>query len=294
VKDPYQILGVERAATQDEIRKAYRRLAKKLHPDINPGDKAGEARFKDVSAAYDLLSDEDKRRRYDAGEIDASGVERPTQRYYRDFAGSRAGSAYESRDGFADFATADDLLAGLFRQARPSRGADLQLHLAIDFLDAINGATKLVTLPNGSSLSVSIPAGIEEGQVLRLREKGEAPGHGAEPGDALVRILVRPHKHFTREGDDIRLDLPVSIKEAALGAKIRTPTPTGTVVVNVPKGANTGTILRLKGKGVQRDGHRGDQLVRLMVMAPDPPDPDLEAFLASWTPTHDPRKGIDT
>jgi DnaJ-class molecular chaperone len=293
VKDPYQTLGVERTATQDEIRKAYRRLAKKLHPDINPGDKAGEARFKDVSAAYDLLSNEDKRRRFDAGEIDASGAERPSQRYYRDFAGSRAGAPYESHAGFADFASADDLFADLFRRSRLSRGADLQFQLAIDFLDAINGATKQVTLPNGSSLSVSIPAGVEEGQVLRLREKGEDPGNGAKPGDALIRVLVRPHKHFTRAGDDIRLDLPVTIKEAALGAKIRTPTPTGSVMLNVPKGANTGTILRLKGKGVQREGAHGDQLVRLVVMLPDPGDPDLEAFLTDWTPKHDPRKGID-
>ena len=297
MKDPYETLGVERTATADEIRKTYRRLAKQLHPDINPGDKAGEARFKEISAAYDLLSDEEKRRRFDAGEIDASGAERPRERFYRDFAGAGQETAYDTRAGFADFADTDGLFAELFRrQRRTARGADLHFHLVVDFLDAVNGGARQVTLPDGGSLSVTIPAGIEDGQTLRLRGKGApSPGEGA-PGDALIEISVRPHKFFAREGDDIRLELPVTLKEAALGAKIKAPTPTGAVMLTVPKGANTGTVLRLKGKGVQRPGGRGDELVTLKIMLPDEPDPELEAFLTGWTPKadYDPRRGLET
>jgi DnaJ-class molecular chaperone len=294
VKDPYEVLGVARAATQDEIRKTYRRLAKKLHPDINPGDKAGEAKFKEISAAYDLLSDEDKRRRFDAGEIDATGAERPRdRRFYKDFAGGD-GAAYDNRSGFADFAEADDLFADLLRRQRRARGADLRFTLAVDFLDAVNGATKRVAMPGGSQLEVTIPPGIEHGETLWLGGKGGAPAGEGEAGDVLIRISVKPHKFFVREGDDIHLELPITLKEAVLGARIRAPTPTGPVVLTVPKGANTGAILRLKGKGVPRNGGRGDQLVKLKVMLPDPPDAQLEAFIAAWTPAveDDPRKGM--
>jgi DnaJ-class molecular chaperone len=295
VKDPYEILGVERTATQDDIRKAYRRFAKKLHPDINPGDKAGEARFKEISAAYELLSNEDKRRRYDAGEIDASGAERP-RTFYKDFAGTKDGKGYDSRAGFADFADTDELFAELFRGRRNTRGADLHFHLAIDFLEAINGAAKQVTLPDGGRLAITVPAGIGDGQTLRLAGKGASPRGGGEPGDALIQISVSPHRYFVREGDDVHLEFPVTLKEAVLGAKIRTPTPTGPVMLTVPKGANTGTILRLKGKGVLRSGRRGDQLVTLKVMLPEQPDSELEAFLADWTPkaADNPRKGLET
>ncbi len=268
VKDPYEVLGVARTATQDDIRKAYRRHAKKLHPDINPGDKAGEAQFKEISAAYELLSDEDKRRRYDAGEIDASGQEKPQQRYYRDFAGAGAGGRYESDAGFADFGGAEDLFAEFFSRQRRVRGADLHFRLPVDFLDAVNGATKHVTLPDGGMLSVSIPAGIHDGQVLRLRGKGAKPhpvggGGESEPGDALIEVAVNRHRFFTREGDDIHLELPITLKEAVLGGKVRTPTPGGAVMLSVPKNASSGRVLRLKGKGVQRSGRPGDQLVKL-------------------------------
>lgn len=292
MKDPYEVLGIDRTATQDDIRKVYRRLAKKLHPDINPGDKAGEARFKEITAAYDLLLDEDKRRRFDAGEIDATGAERPRQqRFYKDFAGTGEGAAYENRSGFADFADTDDMFAELFRRQRRARGADLHFRLPIDLLEAVNGATKQVTLPDGGSLNVTIPAGIEDGQTLRLRGKGAASGGEGEPGDGLIQVLVRPHRFFVREGGDIHLELPITLKEAVLGAKVRTPTPTGSVMLTVPKGANTGTILRLKGKGVTKAGGRGDELVKLKVLLPEPSDPDLEAFLTGWAPRtdHDPR-----
>jgi len=299
VKDPYEILGVERAASADDIQKAYRRLAKKLHPDLNPGNKEAEERFKEVTAANGLLSDPDKRRRFDSGEIDASGAERPRERFYRDFAGDAGpGGPYEDPSAFADLGDVDDLLAQLLgrqaRQARRGRGADLHYRLAIDFLDAVNGATQRLTLPEGGTLDVTIPPGIHEGQMLRLRGKGApAPGEG-EPGDALVEISIKPHKFFTRHGNNIHLDLPVAVAEAALGARIKVPTPSGPVMLTVPKGSNTGSILRLKGKGVPgRDGP-GDQLIKLKVMLPDQPDPELETFLANWKPgdRYNPRRDM--
>jgi len=297
MKDPYEILGVAKTASADEIRKAYRRLAKKLHPDLNPGDKRAEEQFKEVGAANDLLSDPEKRRRYDAGEIDASGAEKapPHARYYRDYAGG-AGHPYESQSGFADFAESDDLFAELLRrsaeQARRRPGADLHYELAVDFLDAVNGANKTITLPGGGMLQVTIPAGVEDGQILRLRGKGApSPGEG-EPGDALVQIVVKPHRYFTREGDDIHVELPITLKEAALGGEVRAPTTTGSVMLKIPKRSNTGDVLRLKGKGVKKRDGAGDEFVKLKVMMPTEPEPELEAFIAGWnpSPTYDPRK----
>ena len=213
MKDPYQILGVAPTASAEEIRNAYRKLAKKLHPDLNPGNKHAEDQFKEVAAANDLLSDPEKRRRYDAGEIDASGAEKaPHPKYYRDYAGASGAHPYESQSGYADFAGADDLFAELLRrgaeQARRAPGADLHYGLAIGFLDAVNGAKKVITLPHGGTLHVTIPPGIEDGQILRLRGKG-APSRGeGEPGDALVEISIDPHRFFSRQGDDIHIDLP--------------------------------------------------------------------------------------
>jgi DnaJ-class molecular chaperone len=299
VKDPYEILGIARTASLEDIRKAYRRLAKKLHPDLNPGNKRSEEHFKEVAGAYDLLSDPDKRQRFDNGEIDASGSERPRQQYYKDYAAeAAAGHPYENRSGFADFAEADDIFAELLRrqarESRRARGADLHYRLSIEFLDAVNGTTKRLTLPEGGSLDVTIPHGIQEGQVLRLRGKG-APSIGeGKAGDALVEISVNPHRVFVRHGDDIHIDLQVTLAEAVLGARIEAPTPTGSVILTVPKGSNTGTVLRLKGKGVPRRGGHGDELVKLKVMLPSEPNPELETFLTNWAPgtSYDPRRDM--
>jgi len=297
MKDPYETLGVAKTASADEIRGAYRKLAKKLHPDLNPGDKRAEERFKEVSVANDLLSDPEKRRRFDAGEIDASGAEKapPNARYYRDYA-REGGHPYESQGAYGDFAQGDDLFAELLRrsaeQARRRPGADLHYELPVDFLDAVNGATRTITLPQGGTLDVTIPAGVEDGQALRLRGKGApSPGEGP-PGDALVQIAVKPHRYFSREGDDILIDLPVTVKEAALGAEVRTPTTTGSVMLKIPKRSNTGDVLRLRGKGVKTRARAGDELVKLKVMMPTGAEPELDAFLANWKPAapYDPRK----
>jgi DnaJ-class molecular chaperone len=287
--DPYQVLGVKKDASQDAIQKAYRRLAKKLHPDLNPGNKQAEEQFKEISAAYDLVGDPAKRARFDRGEIDASGAERPRQNFYRDFGEGGASHPYASDSGFADFANGDDILSEIFgRQGRANirmRGQDVHYRLALDFLDAINGAKKQLTLPDGSVLDVAIPPGTRDGQILRLRGKGRPGLGGGPPGDALIEVEVQPHRIFTRKGDDIHVEYPISLSEAVLGGKVRVPTPTGEVTMTVPKWANTGTVLRLKGKGAPRpDGSRGDEYVTLKVVLPDKPDPELEKFVAQWRP----------
>jgi DnaJ-class molecular chaperone len=295
--DPYHLLGVKKDASQEQIQKAYRGRAKKLHPDLNPGNKEAEEQFKALSAAYDLLSDPDKRARFDRGEIDASGAERPRQRFYRDFAD--AGNPYESRAGFADFAGADDILSEIFGGGGGNlrmRGRDVHDWLELDFLDAVNGAKRQMTLPDGSMFDVTIPPGTRDGQVLRLRGKGGPGLGGGPPGDALIEVEVRPHRTFVRKGDDIHVELPISLREAVLGTKLKVPTPTGSVTMTVPAWTNTGTTLRLKGKGVPRpDGGRGDEYVALKIVLPQQPDPELQQFIAKWrpSPTDNPRQAVE-
>lgn len=297
--DPYEILGVKRDVSPEELQKAYRRLAKKLHPDLNPGDKDAEARFKDITAAYDLLGDAERRGRFDRGEIDASGAERPQQRYYRDFAHAAPDdNAYASHAGFSDFMSSDEILSELFGRGRRTdvrlRGADVRYRLDVDFLDAVNGATTRLVLPDASVIDVAISAGTQDGQTLRLRGKGR-PGLGGGPaGDALVEIGVRPHPYFTRKGDDIHIELPISLTEAVLGGRIEVPTPSGRVSMTVPKTANSGSVLRLKGRGAPRpDGSRGDEYVTLKVVLPDQRS-ELEAFVSEWSAgkEHQPREGM--
>jgi DnaJ-class molecular chaperone len=283
--DPYITLSVKKDASPGDIQKAYRKLAKKLHPDLNPGNKQAEEKFKDVSAAYDLLSDSDKRARFDRGEIDASGQERPRQRYYRDFADGD--SQYSSDAGFADFA-GEDILSEIFgRQGRGGsfrmRGPDAHYQLELDFLEAINGGKKQITLPDGSALDVTIPPGSRDGTVLRLRGKGRPGLGGGPPGDALIEIEVRPHPLFRRKDDDIHVELPIPLRDAVLGGKVIVPTPTGTVTMTVPKWSNTGTVLRLKGRGVPRpNGTSGDEYVTLKIMLPEKRDPELETLIGQW------------
>jgi DnaJ-class molecular chaperone len=244
-EDLYSVLGVAKTASADGITKAYRKLAKKLHPDLNPGDKAAEEKFKQVSHAYSILKDPEQRGKYDRGEIDASGQERPQQQYYREYAGGPEGARYHSTAGFEDIGAFSDLFGDMFGAggmrgggrggARFSmRGQDVQYRLDISFLDAVNGTKQRITLPDGGTLDVTIPAGVGEGQVLRLKGKG-MPGMGeGPPGDALVEIGMRPHPVFKREGNDIVVDLPITFDEAVLGGKIEVPTIAGRVAVTVP------------------------------------------------------------
>ena len=286
-EDPYAILGVDRSASNDSIRRAYLKLVKELHPDVNPSPEA-EARFKTISVAYDLLGDPEKRAQFDRGEINSDGEPiRPSW-------GGRAGPAGNPfaggmGGGFSDFFS--DAFAGhggpggfADRQSYGRRGRDLRYTLEVAFLEAALGAKKRVTLPEGGVLELAVPAGVREGQVLRLKGKG-APGfaNGA-PGDALVEIKVARHPQFTRKKDDIHLELPITLDEAVLGAKIEVPTLTGRVQLQVPKGTSSGKIFRLRGKGVKpaTGTTAGDQLVTVRIVMPDTIDGELEDFITQW------------
>lgn len=287
VNNPYEVLGVAPTASADEIKKAYRRLARKLHPDLNPGDKAGEEKFKDVANAYRLLGDPGKRKRFDAGEIDETGAERPQHHYYRDYADSDHADAYSNDAGFADFAESDDPFAELLRRSAHARanrrGQDLHYRLPITLAESIAGDSRRLTMPTGDVLDVAIPAGMVDGQTLRLKGKG-APGAGTGgPGDALVEVEVAPDPRFARDGDNLACEVPVSLAEAVLGGSIRVPTPTGEVAMTVPAGSNSGTTLRLKGQGApRRGGGRGDLLVKLKIVLPREIDSELKDFVSGW------------
>jgi DnaJ-class molecular chaperone len=303
-EDLYSVLGVAKTASAADITKAYRKLAKKLHPDLNPGDKAAEEKFKQVAHAYSILNDEGKRGQYDRGEIDATGQERPQQRYYREYAGGEDGARYRSTRGFEDIGEFSDLFGDLFgRGAGPAgrggarfsmRGQDAQYRLEVDFLDAVNGTKTRIMLPDGESLDVTIPPGVSDGQALRLKGKG-MPGMGeGGPGDALVEVGVRTHPVFKRDGNDIVIELPITFDEAVLGGKVEVPTISGRVSATVPPGANTGQTLRLKGRGIKTKSGAGDQLVRLSVVLPEKIDDDLKAFVEKWREKHgyDPRRKL--
>ncbi|MGO4440530.1 DnaJ C-terminal domain-containing protein [Rhizobium sp. RAF56] len=296
--DPYELLGVKRDASQKEIQSAYRKLAKKLHPDLNPGDKQAEERFKEISSAYAIVGDEEQRGRFDRGEIDATGAEPPPRQYYRDYASAeQPNGRYHNAGGFADFGDADDVFSSFFsRRSRGQpnmKGQDRHFSMEVEFLEAVNGTKKQVSLPDGPALDVQIPPGTRDGQTLRLRGKGDAGLGNAAAGDALIEIHVKPHRFYVRDGDDIRFDLPVSLREAVLGGKVRVPTPSGPVTVTLAPNSNTGKTLRLKGKGVpKRGGEHGDAYVTLKIVLPDTADPALSDFVKEWPAgeAHDPRK----
>ncbi len=280
-RDPYQTLGVNKTATTDEIRKAYRKKAKELHPDLHPNDEAKANAFKEASAAFEILSDEEKRKQFDRGEIDADG--NPTG-----FSGAGGfGGGFRGANPHGGSFQGDpfeDILSGMFggqrRRPGPRKGADLRYRVDIAFEDAVQGAKRQMTMADGKALNVSIPPGIETGQVLRLKSQGQASQTGGPPGDALLEIHVRPSKVWTRDGSDLRMAVPVDLKTAILGGTVDVSTPGGSVSLKVPEGANTGTVLRLRDKGVQFKDKPGHLYVRLEITLKDPKDPGLKDWAA--------------
>ncbi|MGE0741060.1 MAG: DnaJ C-terminal domain-containing protein [Hyphomonadaceae bacterium] len=285
--DPYAALGVGRTATADDIRRAYRKLAKELHPDVRPGDKAAEERFKRATAGFNLLSDPVTKGRFDRGEIDADGNERVAFNRTRQGARAHAGAGAPGAGGPQDAFDLGDIFSDLFgpgfggpRGYSRMRGRDIRFSLEIDFTDAANGGRRRVSLAEGRTLDVAIPAGVESGQVLRLKGQGGPGVQGGPAGDALVELNVRPHPIFRREGQDIHVDVNISLAEAVEGARVQVPTTSGPVSLTIPAGSNTGKVLRLKGKGI---AGQGDQFVRLLVVLPENPDEDLKRFVKKWS-----------
>ena len=301
--DPYQVLGVLRTASADEIRKAFRKLAKANHPDTNPNNKAAEERFKQVSGAFDIVGDAAKKKKFDAGEIDADGRET-----FRGFQGGQGGpwgpppggGAYGGGPGMhgQSFEGVDlgDILGEMFGGGRggprgggagggfggfSQRGADVRARLEIDLEEAIKGGKKRISFSDGRTIDVTIPKGAQEGQTLRLKGQG-SPGR-AGPGDAFIELALAPHPVFRREGEVLVMDVAIPVYDAVLGGKVEAPTPDGPVTLTVPKGANSGTRLRLKGRGLSdAKGHRGDLFARLIVTLPETPDATLEGLAETW------------
>jgi DnaJ-class molecular chaperone len=302
--DLYTQLGVARGASEADIKKAYRQLAKELHPDRNKDNPKATERFSAVTRAYDILMDKDKRAQYDRGDIDEEGNPKMPFGYGQSGGGYPGGGGGFKRPDFGNGETADlsDLFEGLFggaqarsgpfggfgggggaRRAAPQKGADLGYRLAVSFADAATLKEQRVNLASGKTISIKLPKGVEEGTKIRLAGQGEQGTGGS--GDAIVTIHISPHRFFTRDGDNIRLDLPVGLDEALLGARVKVPTVDGAVMLSVPKGSTSGKVLRLKGKGFTgKTGTRGDQLVTLMIDVPAD-DPELVKFLQGWSKT---------
>jgi DnaJ-class molecular chaperone len=301
--DPYSILGVAKTASADEIKSAYRKLAKKLHPDVNPGRKDIEQKFKEVTAAYDLLSDKEKRARFDRGEIDAQGQERGFSgrggnpfggggaqwRQQRGAGGEDPFSQFGGMEGMEDI-FAQFMGGGRGRKAGgmpPPRGNDVTYSLAVPFTEAVLGSKRRVTLSSGKTIDVTVPAGTDDGNKLRLRGQGEEGPGGA--GDAIIEMRIEPHPYFTRKDNDITLEAPISLPEAVLGASVKVPTLDGSVAVKVPANSSSGTILRLKGKGVPAAGKNaaGDMFVKLKIVLPETPSEDLATAMEKWAKKND-------
>ncbi len=309
--DPYATLGVARGASEADIKKAYRRLAKELHPDRNRDNPKAAEKFGQVTGAYDLLTDKDKRARFDRGEIDGDG--NPAAPFGFGAGGRvQPGAGGFRSQGFdmggAETPDMSDIFEGLFggrtrgggaaggfssgfgRRAAPAKGGNVAYALRVPFIDAATLAPQRVTLAGGSTIDLKLPAGVETGTQMRLAGKGDDGPGGA--GDAIVTIEIQPHRFFTREGDDVRLDLPITLKEAVEGGKVKCPTVENPVMIAVPAGATSGKTLRLKGKGFHRKGGgRGDQLVTLTVDVPAD-DAALKAFVADWEGGGNPRAAM--
>ncbi|WP_203308619.1 MULTISPECIES: DnaJ C-terminal domain-containing protein [Sphingomonas] len=311
--DPYKTLGVARDASEADIKKAYRKLAKELHPDRNKDNPKAAERFSQVTSAYDLLTDKDKRARFDRGEIDGDG--NPASPFGYGGARPGGGGTYARPGAGGGFSSAGfefggdagdmgDIFEGLFggggargggfasgfgRRPQP-KGANVAYSLRVPFVDAATLSPQRVTLGDGKTIDLKLPAGVEDGTQMRLGGKGEQGPGGA--GDAIVTIEIQPHRFFTRDGDDVRLDLPLSLREAVLGGQVRVPTVDKAVMLTVPKGTTSGKTLRLKGKGFHRkDGTRGDQLVTLMIDVPAD-DAALQQFVEGWSDGRNPRAAM--
>ena len=307
--DPYSVLGVAKTASADDIRKAYRKLAKKHHPDLNPGDKKAEARFKEITHANELLSDTDKRRRFDAGEIDAEGQAQAPRGFYRDQAAGPGGRKYDRGGGEDAFVDMGGIFGEMFGERRGFGGGfggggfgggpppPLTFTLRIPFLIAARGGKQRVTLPDGKTLDIAIPEGARDRQTIRLKGQGMPGAKGKPAGDAYVELHIDAHAFYEPRDNDIHVELPVTVTEAALGGKVKVPTVGGPVMLNVPAGSNSGTSLRLKGRGLldPKSGTRGDQYVKLKVVLPASPDDKLKAFLETWEEgrAYDPRREME-
>lgn len=308
MRDPYEILGVSKTASEAEIKKAFRNLAKKHHPDTHAGDKNAQKKFQEISGAYEIVGDKEKRTKFDAGEIDAAGNPRgfdPRQGGGFHPGGPFGGGggqgardfhfSWDNTGGQEGFSAEDifaDLLGGRGRRGRqqPARGEDFTVSTTISFDEAARGGTRRVVVPNGEQIDVKVPVGVKDGQQVRVKGRGGAGRNGGPPGDILIQIAIAPHPTMTREGNDIRMELPITLKEAVLGAKVPVPTLTGTVALSVPPNSNTGTTLRLKGKGIAPpNATAGDLYVNLVVTLPDKPDTELAKFAESWKADYDPR-----
>jgi DnaJ-class molecular chaperone len=304
MRDPYDVLGVARSASADEIKKAYHKQAKLYHPDRTQSDKKAEAKLKEANAAYEILGDKDKRHRFDNGEIDANGQEKVYN--YRPPPGShntKRGAGAKRFFDEGDFTT-EDILKDLFgggkktrggfggfagmgmggESSEPSSGKDINYTLKVPFIEATLGGKRGIQLTGGKEVTLTIPPGTVDGAKMRLKGQGATARGGGPAGDAYITINVEPHALFKRDGDNINCEVPVGLNEAVLGATIRVPTLSGLVDVKVPKNSNTGTVLRLRGKGVPKgNSEAGDLYVRLKVVLPDEPDEGLISFLQKWS-----------
>lgn len=288
MKNPYEVLGVKKSVDSAEIKKAYRRLAKKLHPDLNPGNKVIEKRFKDITAAYEILSDVDKRRRYDSGQINSDGSMRHGAgfRHTYDHAG---GGEFRFRESGVDISGVFSELFGQggskHKWSNKVKGKDFKVALQLSFLEVANGVSRRIKLPNEKFLDVNIPPATPAGRSLRLRGQGEAGKGGGSSGDVYIELQVETHKLFERQGLDIYLDLPVTLSEALIGAQISVPTIKNNVMLTIPANSNSGTKLRLKGKGIATANGRnkGDQYITLKVMLPEKGDQELVEFIRRWS-----------